>query len=61
MSNTDLPRIPSPRNQLLSLGHWILLAGAALTIAAVLGLSASSRPTVPVTSRGELAATSSAH
>ncbi len=61
MSNTNLPRISPARAPLVSTGHWILLAGAALTIAAILGLSVSARPMVPVASRGELAATSSPH
>jgi len=60
MSNTNLPRILPSRTSLLSRGHWILLAGAALTIAAVLGLSAASGPAVPSTPRGELAATTAA-
>ncbi|HYS11325.1 MAG TPA: hypothetical protein VEP66_21490 [Myxococcales bacterium] len=61
MSNTELPRISGSKEPLLSPGHWILLTGAVLTIAAVLGLSAASRPMVPVATRGELAATTSAH
>jgi hypothetical protein len=58
MSNTDLPRIPASNGaqSLLCTGHWALLIGAILTIASVIGLSATSRPTTAHAPRGELAA-----
>jgi hypothetical protein len=53
MSNTNLPRVPTPEPSVFSPGHWLILIAALLMIFGVAGFHALSKPAHPA-SAGDL-------